>query len=121
MVDSGAIPAAYLRPASKRRGAKDLTTLNLVVLLIVTGVVITAYISNIIMVDSLMGTIAGLQKNEAALSQERENLRAEINMLSSYTRIQKEAERLDLVHARQQPYSLLVPGLPVHAMDDATK
>jgi len=114
MTGTGAIPADYVRPESKRRTGKDMTTFNVVVLLVVTGVVIVAYISNIIMVDSLMDRISALQKEEVVLSQERENLRAEINMLSSYTRIQKEAERLKLLHARQQPYSLLVPGLPVH-------
>jgi hypothetical protein len=114
MFDAGIIPAEYIRSEPKSQRMKDLTTFNIVVLLVVTGVVITAYISNIVLVDSLVSRISGIQKVEVALTQERENLRAEINMLSSYTRIQKEAERLNLTHARQQPYSLLVPGLPTH-------
>ena len=49
---------------------------------------------------------------ETALAQTRENLRAEINMLSSYGRIQTIAARdLGLVHAPQQPYSLTVFGI----------
>jgi cell division protein FtsL len=119
MPGAPAVPADYFRSEPKKRSAKDMTTFNLVVLLVVTGVVIVAYISNILMVDSIMNNISGLRKEEVALSQERENLRAEINMLSSYTRIQKEAERLKLLHARQQPYSLLVTGLPVHDISSA--
>ena len=114
VVPTDPVPDGFVRSESGTRKSKDMTTFNVVVLLVIAGCVITAYISNIVMVDSVMSRIASMQKEEVALTQERENLRAEINMLSSYTRIQREAERLKLVHARQQPYSLIVPGLPTN-------
>ena len=110
-----------LCPSPKRRLSKDLTTFNVVLLLVVSAVVITAYISNIIRVDTLMSGIAAIEKEETALFQQRENIRAEINMLSSYSRIQKEATGpLNLVHARHQPYSLIVPGLDAETADKRT-
>lgn len=97
----------------RTRRTKDLTTFNIVLLLIVSAVVITSYISNIVKVDTLMMDITAFHKEEAQLMQTRENLRAEINMLSSYNRIQKIAtEELGLIHATQQPFSLTVYGIP---------
>jgi cell division protein FtsL len=99
--------SAGLPESSRRR--RDLTTFNIMLLLAVAAVVITAYISNIIKVDTLTVSITAAEKDEQVLVRERETLRAEINMLSSYTRIQKEAaETLKLVHPRQQPFSLTV-------------
>lgn len=99
-------------PAAARSRGTDLTTFNIVLLLIVAAIVITAYISNIVQVDGIMSEITQLQKEENALAQMRENLRAEINMLSSYGRIQTMGTgELGLVHAPQQPYSLTVFGI----------
>lgn len=104
---------AYEQYVPRGRKPKELTTFSIVMLLIVAAVVITGYISNIVRVDQLMMDITATMKEEQALQQQRESLRAEINMLSSYGRIQKiAAEELGLVHATQQPYSLMVYDLP---------
>lgn len=97
----------------RRRSVRELTTFNIVLLLIVAAIVITAYISNIIKVDALTAELVAIEKERTLLMQQRENLRAELNMLSSYNRIQKIAtEQIGLVHAPQQPFSLTVYGLP---------
>jgi cell division protein FtsL len=106
-------PLDYVQAATPRkRRVKGLTTFNIVLVLIAFAVLITFYISNVVTVDSLMVEQIELQKTEQMLLQERENLRAEINQLSSYNRIQRIAvEDLGLVHANQQPYSLTVYGI----------
>ncbi|MDX9757538.1 MAG: cell division protein FtsL [Bacteroidota bacterium] len=96
---------------ARRRRLRGLTTFNIVLMLIVFAVLVTVYISNVVVVDGLMVRQIELERQEQMLLQERETLRAEINMLSSYNRIQKIAtEHLGLVHANQQPYSLTVYG-----------
>lgn len=95
----------------RTRRIKGLTTFNIVLVLIVFAVLVVVYISNVIAVDGLMMDQIGLEREEQLLLQERETLRAEINMLSSYNRIQAIAtQELGLVHANQQPYSLTVFG-----------
>ncbi len=106
-------PLDYVQsaPARKRR-TRGLTTFNIVAVLILFAVLVVVYISNVVTVDSLMMEQIGLEREEQLLLQERETLRAEINMLSSYNRIQAIAtEELGLVHANQQPYSLTVFGM----------
>lgn len=107
------MPLDYVQAAApRRRRVKGLTTFNIVVMLIVFALLITFYISNVVTVDSLMVKQIEMEKAEQILLQERENLRAEINQLSSYNRIQRIAvEDLGLVHANQQPYSLTVFGI----------
>ncbi len=107
------VPFDYVQAAApRRRRVKGLTTFNIVVMLMVFAMLITFYISNVVAVDSLMVKQIELEKAEQMLLQERENLRAEINQLSSYNRIQRIAvEDLGLVHANQQPYSLTVFGI----------
>jgi cell division protein FtsL len=90
-----------------------MTTFNIVLLLVVAAVVVTAYISNTFKVDKLMIRISGLEKEEQALLQEQENLRAEINILSSYDNIYRRAvDELHLVQSGRQPYQLVVKNLP---------
>jgi len=110
---SAEVPLDYEQaaPARSRRG-RGLTTFNIVAMLIFFAVLLVVYISNVVTVDSLMMQQIELEREEQLLLQERENLRGEINMLSSYNRIQKIAtETLGLVHADQQPYSLTVYGV----------
>lgn len=96
----------------RRRRGRGLTTFNIVAMLIFFAVLVVVYISNVVTVDSLMMQQIELEREEQLLLQERENLRGEINMLSSYNRIQRIAsETLGLVHAEQQPYSLTVYGV----------
>ncbi len=103
------VPLEYVQSAPRRRRVKGLTTFNIVMMLMVFAVLITFYISNVVRVDSLMMEAIELDRQEQTLLQERENLRAEINTLSSYNRIQRIAvEDLGLVHADQQPFSLTV-------------
>lgn len=106
------VPLDYIQAAPRRRRSRGLTTFSLVMMLIGLAVLVTMYISNVVAVDTLMMRQIDVEKVESQLLQERENLRAEINMLSSYNRVQSIAvERLGLVHANQQPYSLTVYGL----------
>ena len=103
------LPLEYVQPAPRRRRVKGLTTFNIVLMLMVLAVLVTFYISNVVAVDSLMMDAIELDRQEKTLLQVRENLRAEINTLSSYNRIQRIAvEELGLVHADQQPFSLTV-------------
>lgn len=98
------------RQAARHR---ELTTLNIVLLLAISAIVVTAYIANTVMVDNLMRSITTADREMGLLLQQRESLRAEINYLSSSTRVQKIAvNELQLVHSQQQPYSLIVFGLP---------
>lgn len=102
----------YVQAAPRRSRSRGLTTFTLVMMLVGFAVLITLYISNVVAVDGLMMQQIDVEKVELQLLQERENLRAEINMLSSYNRVQHIAvERLGLVHANQQPYSLTVYGV----------
>ncbi len=88
-------------------------TLHIVALLMVGAVLVTAYIANTVKVDALMRESIALDREVKALLHQRETLRAEINYLASYTRIQTiAAERLELVHATRQPSTLTVFGLP---------
>lgn len=106
------VPLEYEQATPRRRRSRGLTTFTLVMLLVGFAVLITLYISNVVAVDGLMMQQIDVEKTEQLLLQERENLRAEINMLSSYNRVQHIAvERLGLVHANQQPYSLTVYGI----------
>ncbi len=101
----------YVQAAPRRRRSRGLTTFSLVMMLIGFAVLVTLYISNVVAVDALMMQQIDVEKEEMQLVQERENLRAELNMLSSYNRVQRIAvEKLGLVHANQQPYSLTVFG-----------
>ena len=103
----------HVRKITRRRSrGNGLTTFSIVMMLIVFAMLVTIYISNVVTVDALMLEAIKLDKQEQKLQQERENLRAEINMLTSYNRIRKIAVlELGLVHASQQPYSLTVYGL----------
>lgn len=106
------MPLDTVQAAPRRRRVKGLTTFNIVLMLIVCAVLITVYISNVVTVDSLMMEQISLEKQEQMLLQDRETLRAEINQLSSYNRIQRIAvEDLGLEHANHQPYSLTVFGV----------
>ncbi|MCB2206282.1 cell division protein FtsL [bacterium] len=106
------MPLDAVQAAPRRRRVKGLTTFNIVMMLIVCAVLITVYISNVVTVDSLMMEQIELEKKEQMLLQDRETLRAEINQLSSYNRIQRIAvEDLGLEHANHQPYSLTVFGI----------
>lgn len=92
---------------------RELTTFNIVMVLIFSAVVVVTYISNVIAVDRILGEITTLEKKEADLKQQNEQLRASINTLSSYLRIQERAlKELHLVHSRQQPFSLPVYNMP---------
>jgi cell division protein FtsL len=106
------LPLEYTQAAPRRRRSRGLTTFSIVMMLIAFAVLVTLYISNIVTVDALMMQQIEVQRIEQQLLQERDNLRAEINSLSSYNRIQHIAvEKLGLVHANQQPYSLTVFGI----------
>ncbi len=102
----------YVQAVPRKRRSRGLTTFNLVLLLVGFAVLITVYISNVVTVDGLLMQQIEMDREEKLLKQERENLRAEINHLASYNRVQGIATtKLELVHANQQPYSLTVYGL----------
>ena len=96
----------------KAKKSPQLTTFGIVMLLVFSAIVVVAYINNVITVDRLLLDIRKLEKQEMDLKQENERIRASMNMLSSYTRIQKIAfDQLGLVHSGQQPSSLYVKDL----------
>jgi cell division protein FtsL len=106
----------------RRHRFTGLTTGGIVLLLAAFSVLVTYFISNVVAVDGLMVRQIELEREEQQLLLRRENLRAEINMLSSYNRVQKIAvEELGLTHAPQQPYALTVYGIapvdPHHPQD----
>ena len=107
------MPLDYnIQAVPRRKRSRGLTTFSIVMMLIGFAVLVTLYISNVVAVDTLMMQQIDVEKQEARFLQQRENLRAEINMLSSYNRVQNiAAGRLGLVHANQQPYSLTVFGI----------
>lgn len=105
------VPLDFVQAAPRRKRMRGLTTFNIVLMLIAFAALLVVYISNVVAVDGLMMEQIAVEREEKQLLQDRESLRAEINMLSSYNRIQKIAvEELGLVHANQQPYSLTVFG-----------
>ncbi len=98
-------PAGLPLPMDKARA--EYPTVNLILLLVVTVAVITAYIANTITVDGVVSDLSQAEKQEKALLHERETLRAEINLLTSYHRIQSIARtNLGLVFSNQQPFYL---------------
>ena len=79
-------------------------------ILVFAGLIATAYISNVVAVDDLMIQRTNLRETEQKLLQQRENLRADINMLTSYNRIHSIAlEKLGLVDATERPYVFSKP------------
>jgi cell division protein FtsL len=106
------VPLDYMQATPpRRRRMRGLTTFNIVLMLVGFAALLVVYISNVVAVDELMMEQVKVEREQQQLLQQRETLRAEINMLTSYNRIQKIAvEELGLVHANQQPYSLTVFG-----------
>lgn len=106
------IPLTPAQDPPRAKKKKELTTFNIVMLMIFSAVVVVTYIHNVVSVDRLLMEITTFEKREADLKQQSERLRASINMLSSYTRIQDIAlNQLKLIHNRQQPLSLNVYGI----------
>jgi cell division protein FtsL len=85
------------------------STFNTMLALFLAAVAIVLYISNIIAVNRLAVEVNDLQLKYAAVTNENEILRAEINRRSSLERIGRIAnEQLGLQHPRQQPQVLNV-------------
>lgn len=92
---------------SQAKKKKGLNTFNIIMILIITAIIIVVYINNVISVDRLLIETTALQEREADLKMQGEQIRASINLLSSYTRIREIAvSRLNMEHNRQQPTSL---------------
>ncbi|MDH7515555.1 MAG: cell division protein FtsL [Bacteroidota bacterium] len=92
------------------------TAAEIVFLLAVTALLVVGYISNTVMVDASMRTVTRLDREIQVLVQQREALRAEINYLASYTRVERIArQHLGMIHAPRQPISLRVHDLPLTA------
>ena len=97
-------------PHAKSRG-RELPTIGLIGFLVIAALVVAAYINNTVTVDNLMRSTTKQDKEIQSLVQQREALRAELNLLTSSTRIQTIAtQQLQLEHSRMQPFSLEVPG-----------
>ncbi|MAT39792.1 MAG: hypothetical protein CL946_09335 [Ectothiorhodospiraceae bacterium] len=107
-VDVPLTNTAYYRKPGKQ--GFEFTTFNIIVILVFAGLIATAYISNVVAVDDLMIQRTNLRETEQKLLQQRENLRADINMLTSYNRIHSIAlEKLGLVDATERPYVFSKP------------
>jgi cell division protein FtsL len=77
--------------------------------LFLAAVGIILYISNIIAVNRLVVEVNDLQQKYAAVMNENEILRAEVNRRASLERIGKIAtEKLGLQHPKEQPQTLEV-------------
>jgi hypothetical protein len=95
-----------------RKQKKELSTLNIILLLIVAAAVLVGYVSNVIIVNHLGIKIHGCEESERILLLEKENLQAEIQRLCNRTRIEEYAiAKLGLVPADRQPNVLPVNGL----------
>jgi cell division protein FtsL len=98
-------PASRGLSFSKRRSS----TFNTMAGLFFAAVGIILYISNIIAVNRLVVEVNDLQQKYAAVMNENEILRAEVNRRSSLERIGKIAtEKLGLQHPKEQPQTLEV-------------
>jgi cell division protein FtsL len=100
-------PASRGLSFPKRRSS----TFNTMAGLFLAAVGIILYISNIIAVNRLVVEVNDLEQKYAAVMNENEILRAEVNRRSSLERIGKIAtEQLGLQHPKEQPQSLEVDG-----------
>ncbi len=107
------LPLGPPRSDRPRKPKKEVTTFTIVMILIFAAVLVVTYIGNVVAVDRLVSEIAALERREADLKQEGENVRASINVLSSYMRIKRIAtDSLGLRHSGQQPLTLTVYGPP---------
>jgi cell division protein FtsL len=107
------LPLGPPRAQEAKKPRKEITTFTIVMILVAASVLVVIYIGNVVAVDRLVSEIAVLERREAELKQQGENIRASINVLSSYMRIKRIAtDSLHLQHSGQQPLTLNVPGLP---------
>lgn len=103
------LPLGPPRTPEVRKPRKEVTTFTIVMILVFASVLVVTYISNVVAVDRLVSEIAALEKREKDLTQQGENIRASINVLSSYMRINRIAsDSLGLQHSGQQPLTLSV-------------
>jgi hypothetical protein len=95
-----------------RTQRKELTTLNIILLLVVSAAVLVGYVSNVLIVNNLGIKIHKCEAAEKILILEKENLQADIQRLCNRTRVEEFAtSRLGLVPADRQPQVLYVNGL----------
>ena len=105
------LPLGPPRAANGKKPRKEITTFTIVMILIFASVLVVTYIGNMVAVDRLVSEIAALERREADLKLQGENIRASINVLTSYMRIKRIAtESLGLRHSGQQPLTLTVHG-----------
>ncbi len=91
---------------------KELTTFNIILLLVVSAAVLVGYVSNVMIVNHLGIKIHKCEDAEKILLLEKENLQADIQRLCNRARIEDYASsRLGLMPADRQPHVLYVQGL----------
>jgi hypothetical protein len=95
-----------------RSHKKELTTFNIILLLVVAAAVLVGYVSNVMIVNHLGIKIHRCEETEKILLLEKENLQADLQGLCNRTRIESYAtSRLGLIPADHRPQVLYVPGL----------
>lgn len=108
---SGVLADDYVHTPQAKSRSRELPTIGLIAVLVVAALVVAAYINNTVTVDNLMRSMTRKEKELQSLVQQREAVRAELNLLMSSTRIQAIAtQQLRLEHSKMQPFSLEVPG-----------
>ena len=108
---SGALADDYVHTPQAKSRSRELPTIGMIGVLVIAALVVAAYINNTVTVDNLMRTMTRKEKELQSLVQQREAVRAELNLLTSSTRIQAIAtQQLRLEHSKIQPFSLEVTG-----------
>jgi cell division protein FtsB len=101
---STATSVAVEPPATTRRPVRRWST---AALLLVAAILVAAYVANAIAVNSIVASIASLQKERDAVRADNERQRAELLRLTSVERITELAEhRLGLVQPTMPPIAL---------------
>ncbi len=94
---------------NKKVTKRKVSTFSLVLFLVGTAVVVVFYISNVLSVNHLMRKINACQVKHQQMVDEQELLRARVNKLSSFERIQKIGEyQLGLVFPKESPIPLRI-------------
>ncbi|HOV98360.1 MAG TPA: septum formation initiator family protein [Bacteroidota bacterium] len=102
-------PPSQSLPKNRKATKRKVSTFSLVLILVGTAVVVVFYISNVLSVNHLMRQINACQVKHQQMVDEQELLRAQVNKLSSFERIQKIGEyQLGLTFPKESPIPLQI-------------
>jgi cell division protein FtsL len=102
--EPSAAVSGYAVRQNRRSVTRRISTFNIILALFVLGIVIVAYIDNIIVVNRLVVDCNALQGRYQRLSETNATLQAEVNRKTSLERIGKLAtESLGMQYPQEQP------------------